>query len=42
MIGHLITALFTLAALVAIASLAGDAKRFVRAARDLSQYLQED
>ena len=41
MIQHLCTALFALGALVAVASLAGDAKRFVRAARDLAQYLNE-
>lgn len=39
---HAIPALFTLAAIVAIASLASDARRFIRAARDLAHYIQGD
>ena len=37
---HLIPLLFTIAAIVALASLASDARRFIRAARDLARYLE--
>lgn len=39
---HLAPALFIFAGSLALASLAGDARRFITAARDLARYLEED
>lgn len=38
---HLAPLLFALAAVLAIASLYGDARRFIRALADLARYIQE-
>ena len=39
---HLAPTLFAFAGLLALASMAGDARRFITAARDLARYIQED